>query len=111
MFRNLKIRMKLLVAFLAFSIIPFLVIGIVSLMNSSRALSALAFGQLESIRELKKAQIDNFISERENNMGILMETVASLREAAFDKLISVRENKKTQIRKYFNDIYSNINEL
>ena len=108
MFRNLKIRMKLLISFLAISIIPFLVIGIVSLMNSSRALSSLAFGQLESIRELKKAQIDNFFSERKKNMGILMETVASLRQAAFEKLSSVQENKKAQINRYFNDILGDI---
>jgi len=108
MLKNLKIRTKLLISFLAMSIIPFLVIGIVSLMNSSRALSSLAFGQLESIRELKKAQIDNFFSERENDMGILMETVASLRQAAFEKLSSVQESKKSQIREHYNDILSDI---
>ena len=57
MIKNMKLSVKLLVTFLAVGIIPFLVIGITSLMKASEGLSNQAFAQLVSIREVKKAQV------------------------------------------------------
>lgn len=103
MFKNIKLRTKLLGAFLAVGIIPFALIGGLSLIGSEKALSDMAFGQLESVREVKKAHILNFFAERQAAMAVLMETVANFRQAAFEKLRTVQEIKKAQVEEYFQE--------
>ncbi|MCP4751226.1 MAG: PAS domain S-box protein [Proteobacteria bacterium] len=108
MFTATTIRTKLLVALMAMSIVPFAVVGVIMLLNSSRVLSSLAFGQLESLREVKKIQIRHYFDEREKNMTILMETVGSLQQAAFEKLRTVQDIKKAQVEEYFRKCLSDI---
>ena len=105
MFKNMKLGTKLLMAFLAVGVIPFAVIGISSLWESSDALSKSAFGQLAGVRGIKKNQVENFFKERQGDMGVLTETVATLRTEAFSKLKAIEEIKKTQIENYFNDAF------
>ncbi len=50
MFRHMKLGTSLLAAYLAVGVIPFAVIGIISLIKAERALEKQAFDQLESIR-------------------------------------------------------------
>ena len=61
MFSNMKLGTKLIVAFLAVGLIPFAVIGGISLKKSGDALSGQAFNQLEAVREIKKKQIETFL--------------------------------------------------
>jgi len=96
----MKIRTKLLLAFLGMSILPFAIIGMIALLTSRTALSTLAFGQLESLREVKKTQVETFFEERQKNMSVLMETVAIFKQAAFEKMHSVQEVKKAQVEEY-----------
>jgi methyl-accepting chemotaxis protein len=103
MFKNMKLRTKLLGAFLAVGIIPFALIGAISLIGSEKTLSKMAFDQLESVREVKKAHILNFFAERQAGMTVLMETVANFRQAAFEKLRTVQEIKKAQVEEYFQE--------
>ena len=113
MFKNMKLGIKLLIAFLLVGIIPFAVAAVISMTQSSRALSEKAFNQLEAVREIKKAQIERFFSERRGDMGVLMETVGSYYQSAFDKLASIQSNKKTALelltRQWFVDIRSQQN--
>jgi len=102
MFKDMKLGTKLLVAFLCVGVIPFAVIGILSMTKSSTALSDLAYGQLEGMRGVKKAQIENFFAERQGDMGVLMETAATLRQESFTKLTGIRDIKLLQIKNYFN---------
>ena len=63
MFRNMKLGIKLLVAFLTVGVVPFAVTGVLSLRNASQALTEKAYGQLEGLRGIKKARIENFFAE------------------------------------------------
>ncbi len=101
MFKKMKLGTKLLAAFLAVGVIPFAVVGLIALMESSDALTDQAYGQLEAVRGIKKAQIENYFLEREGDMGVLMETVANLRQEAFHVLEAVQENKKAEVEAYF----------
>ncbi len=103
MFRRMKLGTKLLAAFLAVGIIPFAVIGMVSLLKSSEALSTSAFAQLEGVRGIKKNQIENFFKERKGDMSVLVGMVAALQQEAFQKLEAIQEIKKAQIESYFLD--------
>ena len=108
MFKQMKLGTKLMVAFLAVGIIPLAIVGTVALNKSSKALTELAYGQLNSMRAVKKTQIENFFGERKGDMGVLVETVATLRKEAFDKLTAVREVKRAAVERYFKTINDQI---
>jgi methyl-accepting chemotaxis protein len=107
----MKLRTKLLVAFLCVGVIPFAVIGIISLVKSSSALSDQAYGQLEGMRGVKKAQIETFFAERQGDMGVLVETVGTLRQEAFTKLEAIQEIKKAQLTEYFETMKAQLRVL
>ncbi len=99
--RKLKLSTRLLTAFLAAGVIPASVIGLLSLRKSSAALEQESYNQLVGMRDVKKAQIEQFFTERTGDMAVLMETVATLRKEAFSKLTGIRDVKKGQIATYF----------
>jgi len=104
----MKLRNKLLLSFFAAGMIPFMILGTVSLIKSAQTLSEEAFNRLEGLREAKKAQLTAFFSERRGNMNILRETVSALRQSAFEKLRMVQEIKKAQVEDYFRKCLSDI---
>ncbi|MGR3318141.1 MAG: methyl-accepting chemotaxis protein [Candidatus Anammoxibacter sp.] len=103
MFNNMKLSTKLLIFFLIVGVIPFTTIGVISLVKSSGALSEQAFNQLESVRGIKKSQIERFFGERKSDMSVLVDVVGTLRKEAFSKLTAIQKIKKNQIEGYFND--------
>jgi methyl-accepting chemotaxis protein len=110
--KNMSLKVKLLVAFLAVGLIPFGVIAAVSYVKSSGALSQQAFGQLEGVRGIKKNQIENFFKERQGDMGVLVETVGTLRKESFDKTKSRRGNQaESQIEAYFKSLGNSVRSL
>ena len=111
MFRNVKLSVKLIVAFLIVGVIPFSVIGVTSLLNSSKALTKQTFGQLESLREIKKAQVESYFAQRKADMAAMVETMANLEQAAIDKLVAVQEMKKAEIEQYMSDRLKDVNVL
>ncbi len=107
----MNLRTRLLIAFLLVSLIPLAVISVISVKTSAMALSDQTFEQLDSLRELKKAQILKMFEEHRHDMNILMETVATLKQSAFDKLRTSQGVKKAQIQEYFRKILSDIRVL
>lgn len=101
MFKNMKLGPKLLVAFLAVGVVPFATIGLTSLFKAKSALSLAAYNQLAGVRSIKKAQIESFFSERQADMGVLLETVTTLRHEAFNRLDASHDIKKHQMVNYF----------
>ncbi|MCP3924459.1 MAG: hypothetical protein GY714_17950 [Desulfobacterales bacterium] len=99
--KNMRLGVKLAIAFLVLGLVPLLVCAVISLFNSSNALEDKAFNQLNSIRAIKKKQIEQFFSERKGDMGVLTETISTLRLEAINKLIGIREIKKNQIETFF----------
>ncbi len=108
MFTHMKIRTKLLITFWVMSIGPFVILGFIALWNANQAISTLAFGQLESLREVKKNQVMTFLEERQSNMQVLIETVATHRQAGFEKLRTVQENKKAEVEGLFHEYLNDI---
>ncbi|MBU2550611.1 MAG: HAMP domain-containing protein [Proteobacteria bacterium] len=108
MIKNMKLGKKLMVAFLAVGLIPFAVIGSIALYNSSQALSRQSFNQLEAVRGIKKAQIERFLVERQGDMNVLLDMVATLKQEAFQKLEAVQQIKRAQIEKFFADRFGDV---
>ena len=61
MFVNLKLKAKLLSAFLAVGIVPFTILAVIALNRADNALSKQAFDQLVSVRDIKKFQIQRYL--------------------------------------------------
>jgi methyl-accepting chemotaxis protein len=99
---------KLIVAFLIVGVIPFAVIGTVSLLKTSGALSKQAFAQLEAVREIKKTQVEGLFSGLHQDMDALMQTVAALKQAAFDKLRTAQQLKRAEIESLFAERMRNL---
>ncbi len=105
---NLKVRARLLVTFLIIGLLPTLVISLLALQQGTETLTEQGIGQLESIRELKKAHIVNFYAERKQNLNQLLNVVEMLKREAFAKLQGVRSNKEAQVASYFKERFNDI---
>ncbi|MCP4349025.1 MAG: HAMP domain-containing protein [Desulfobacterales bacterium] len=109
--KNIKMKWKLLILFLAVGILPLSVVGILSGYLSQKALMDKSFAQLEAVRGIKKSQVQKFFKERKGDMGGLVETVSTLRREAFAKLEAVQQIKKNQIESYFKERLADISVL
>ncbi|MDH3999151.1 MAG: cache and HAMP domain-containing protein, partial [Desulfuromonadales bacterium] len=100
MFKDMRLGTKLMLCFLVMGVLPFAVVGIISLTKASNSLSQQAFNQLESVREIKKAQIERYFAERKGDMGVLIDVVDTLQEEAFNKLVAIQEVKRANLVDY-----------
>ncbi|MBF0397429.1 MAG: methyl-accepting chemotaxis protein [Desulfobacterales bacterium] len=107
----MKLGTKLLAAFLLVGIIPFAVLGFISLNNSTKSLSHEAFSQLESIRDIKADSIERFLDAIKDEINMLDEVVRTLRKDAFDKLKAVQKIKQKQINDYFKEAADDVSLL
>ncbi|MFI5296331.1 MAG: ATP-binding protein [Thermodesulfovibrionales bacterium] len=64
----MSIKIKLITAFLAFTIIPMVLLGALVFTNAKKQLQAVRIAQLESIADLKKDKIETFFRERKGNI-------------------------------------------
>jgi len=108
MFKNMALSAKLIVTYLLVGLVPLLTIGVIAWSTASTSLDAVsnqgstalehsAFDQLKEMRDIKEKQIQQYFSEREGDMGVLMETVSTLRAEAFSKLEAIRNIKKNAV--------------
>tara|TARA_B110000503_G_scaffold70072_1_gene109093 strand:- start:6601 stop:9207 length:2607 start_codon:yes stop_codon:yes gene_type:complete len=74
-FTNLSIGKKLATALLLVGIIPFAVLGTISIQGSSSALEHASFNQLEAVRSIKKSQIEEYFQSTKSDLDVLRETL------------------------------------
>lgn len=79
MFNNLKRVYKVLLVIMAVGVVPFVIIGTMSLVKSSGELTVQVFNQLEGLRETKKKHITTFFAERERDLNVLCDIVRKLK--------------------------------
>lgn len=84
MINKLKLGPKLIAAFLAVGLLPFVLQGVISLYESAEALEKAAYNKLESVRGIKLEQINQYFKEREGDMSVLVNVVANMGDNAFD---------------------------
>jgi len=107
----MKLRTKLMLSYLFIGIIPFALIGGISLFKGKTAISRQLFGQLEGLREIKKVRMEDFFVQHEKDAQFLVKIVENLEKAAFDKFAVVQQIKKDQVEKYFRDHLSNLSVI
>ncbi len=111
MFKNLKLSTKLITLFILVGLIPALIVGIISLVTSSKDMKdqkKVTFGTLTAVRDVKKAEIESYFKTCENDLGVLVENVEVLRKSAFDKLTGLCETRKIEVQRYFKSIESQV---
>lgn len=102
--RILTLKPKLIGTFILVGLIPLILIGWWSCKQASDSLMKQSYNQLESVRGIKKSQINRYFGERKGDIGVLVETVSTLRSEANNKLVAVRDIKKASIKRYFQTI-------
>jgi methyl-accepting chemotaxis protein len=89
---KMRLKSKLLVAFLSVGIIPFVILAVVATNKASRALSQQAFNQLVSIRDIKKGQVERYLQTIKDQAitfsedGMIVSAMTSL-DYAYDAFI------------------------
>jgi methyl-accepting chemotaxis protein len=109
--RDVRLGVKFMVSFLLVGVLPFLIMGLVSLNQSKGALEKFAYGQLNAIKEIKKVQLKQYFNERESDMSVLLEIVSVLRQNAFDKLSVTRSLKISALNNYLEQFKRNLVQL
>ncbi len=102
---------KLIGLFVLTGIIPLVVLGIWCSKLVGDSLIERSYGQLEAVREIKKAQIQRFFEDREGDMGVLVETVKTLTQNAFKKFKTNQTPKKAYLEDYFRTIQEQLRIL
>ncbi|BBP44464.1 methyl-accepting chemotaxis protein [Thiosulfativibrio zosterae] len=65
---TLSLKQKLILSLLAAGLLPFALISVISLVNSSQALNDSVKQKLEAVRDIKKASIERYFSTLENQL-------------------------------------------
>ncbi len=94
------LRGKLVLLLLLVGLIPFLANAIIDQMQAASALTDRATAQLESIREIKRGQLSNFIQGRAGDTRVLADIMQSLRNEAILKLESIESTKIQALQRY-----------
>ncbi len=104
LFNRLKLAHKLLISFLVLGVLPALIVGGVSTHEASEGMEELAFHQLASVREIKKAQLETYFSDRQADMDTILETAGTLRKLELNRLEAVRRVKQASVERYLKTV-------
>ena len=74
----MKLKRKLLIAFLSLSLTPTLIVGFIASYISGASIEQQAFSQLVAVREIKKYQIEGYFAERKGDIEVLSGTIKNL---------------------------------
>jgi len=108
---NVRIKPKLISLFLLVGLIPVAIVGWFSAQQADKALLKASFNQLESVRDIKKSQLKNYLDGIVNNMTSLKNVVSNIQTETYNKLDAVSSIKKAQMEMYFFFRENDINTL
>ncbi len=106
MFGDMKLRTKMMLVFLLVGLVPASIIGLLSLNKSSYALDQQTIKQLESVRGIKKAEIESFFQARQDDMAVLVETADAMLSASIAKLEAVQALKADNLQEIFDNTFA-----
>lgn len=109
--RDISIRNVLMGAFLVTGVLPFAILGILSLTKASSSLSHQATSQLTAVRDIKKHQIESYFRTANADLNALVANISSIKKNAADKLIAVRKTKEQAIKRHFDTIKNQVTTL
>ena len=111
MLNKIKMRPKLIGLFLLVGLVPLIVVAMFSLFKSQGSLMDQAYNNLSAVHRTKDVQIEDYFHERQENLHVLIENVATLEENAFDELAAVQSLKAKQVHDYFETEHSVVHSI
>jgi len=96
----MKLRQKLLIAFLLLALIPTLIVGFISSYIASSSIEQQVLSQLVAVREIKKSQIESYFAERKGDINVLSSTVKKLLDFSSPGALNASAHDMNQ---YFDD--------
>ena len=102
---NVSMKPKLIGLFLLIGLAPFLLLAFISFQSSSEQIRTQAFQQLESIREIKKNQVERYLHGTQVDLDVLSDTVATIQQTAENQLTAIRDQKTNRLDQYFNSAF------
>lgn len=100
---SFNIKTRLIFYFLLAGLVPAAIIGYFSITYTTRALSNQAFEQLESVRNMKKNQIQGFFEEKRIDIEVLGYIVKSFKQKAYDNIRREQDNRRFLLEWYFQE--------
>lgn len=102
---SMKLSRKLTIIFLAIGILPILLLSAYFTYTTNQSLSNQAFNQLESVRSIKKNQIQAYFNEREGDAVMLSEMISSLFTSGFslsevEKMLGEESTSASYFKKF-----------
>lgn len=99
---GIRLVVKLPVLFLVVGLVPFLITGVVLLNKAKNALTEQAFSQLESVREIKRTQVEAYFSQVNKDANELSELAASFEAESRSPRVdfSDKRNQESFVKKY-----------
>lgn len=98
---NISIKPKLISLFLLVGLVPLAIVGWFSIQKSEQTLEAASFNQLEAVRDIKKAQMNDYFHGIINSIDALEIIVKNIQTESYNKLNAVSSLKKSQLEMYF----------
>ena len=103
MFKNLKLRHQLTLAFLFVGVVPLAISGALALINASNALTHQAFAALEGVRSIKDLEVERHFEERQEALATLADAMALLRGEAISKFQAVNAARQSEIETFLEE--------
>ncbi len=104
-YRDLSLRYKLVMLFLLVGLIPFAINAYIAVDRTTAGLQDASFSALEGVRDARKSELQNYMSEAFSNVGALAQSVRVNRDAGYSKNESINDLKKQALETYFNDLH------
>lgn len=109
--KDMSMKPKLILLMLMVSLLPLALVGYWSATATSEAITQQAYHQLESLRESKAHQLEQYLHQQEVDLNILSEAVATLRHEAVTKLEATKELKRHEFQSFFKGYSDNVQAL
>lgn len=108
MLKNMTLRQKMLFAFLAVGLLPFVFISIYALWESSAALTHATIEALESVGKNRDIIIESYMHEIQNNVETAVGILNILRAETHARMYKIHDHKKAMVEKYFQDKFTDV---
>ncbi|MDH5784667.1 MAG: methyl-accepting chemotaxis protein [Chromatiales bacterium] len=109
--KNMKLRSKLMLAFLVVGLVPFAVSAVIMITQSAAALEKSKFDEITAIRQLKLNQINGFMKETKSDLAVLNETATTLTQEAYVNLRAIQTLQRNDLERYFTDRINLLNDV
>lgn len=109
--KDMSLKTKLIITFLILGILPLIIGEYFCLKNADQALEKQAMMQLESIRQIKKDDLESFFNERKMDINILARSIDTIKNETHNRLQTIQTLKKNRLEFWFQSLENTVHML